>query len=130
ACGSFFGGWSLEKTITLTLASWEHRESCTAFSFVDVDGGVLESGDHVRWMAPSGELIARKYFDLVTVPDTRANADSLFTIHKIGSPTAAARRLRLVTYASTGVTVFGEEYTPVRLNSTGSLDLDYPSDDR
>jgi hypothetical protein len=125
-------GWTSVEPYGLspTLASRATSPGCTAFRFVDADGGELESGDHVRWLAPNGNLVSPGTARYVAAPGTPADARSLFTIRRVGGDSSAARGLRLVARGSTSLKVFGHDHTPLGLATTASLDVDVPENNR
>jgi hypothetical protein len=125
-------GWKAADPYALfaTLASTATSPGCTAFQLVDVDGGALESGDAVRWLAPNGNLVTPGLEHYVAAPGTPDDARSLFTIRKVGGDSSTASALRLVAAGSTSVKVFGREHSPLALALTASLDVDAPENNR
>ncbi len=125
-------GWTgVERYgLAATHVSRATSPGCTAFRFVDADGGELESGDHVRWLAPNGNLVSPGKERYVAAPGTPADARSLFTIRKVGGDSSTASALRLAASGAASVKVFGHDYEPIALNLMAALDVDTPDNNR
>lgn len=125
-------GWTNVERYGLvaTHVSRATSPACTAFRFIDADGGELESGDHVRWVAPNGNLVSPGKERYVAAPGTPADARSLFTIRKVGGDTSTASALRLAASGAASVRVFGHDHEPIALTMMAGLDVDAPENNR